>query len=205
MIDDFAFPTAESRMITFQIGAICVNWSQIDASLGMILGKYIKVPSEHINVATSVLDLSRKCELIKALAFIAEDRRPYGKLEKALNFLDSELRPIRNRYVHDSYSFFTGKNTRKVFRTKIVSIQSFKKELFTKAEHPVTQEELITFNADLDVFGQFIVGHLMGMLLTRESAKANALEAFDAVLKESFDNLVDVIKRYRSQSKPKLR
>lgn len=201
MIDDFAYPTAESRMITFQIGAICVNWSQIDAHLGIILGKYIKAPLDHISVATSIIDLSRKCELIKALAFIVDDQKTYEKLEKALNFLDGSLRPIRNRYVHDSYSFFTGKNTRKAFKTKIINIQSFQKELSTKTEKPVTQEELISFNGDLDIFAQYIVGHLMGLILKRENAEADALVAFDAVVKESYDNLVAVIKRYRSHSK----
>ncbi|MER9933744.1 hypothetical protein [Mesorhizobium sp. M0088] len=203
MIDDFVYPTAESRMITFQIGAICVNWSQIDAHLGMILGKYIKAPSAHLDVATSILDLSRKCELIKALAFIVEDRKSYAKLEKALHFLDNDLRPTRNRYVHDSYSFFTGKNTRKIFRTKVVGIQSFKKELFTRSEQPITQEELTTFNSDLDIFSQYIVGHLMAMILERSKLKEDAIKAFDEVSKEAYGNLAAVIKRYRSPSTPK--
>jgi hypothetical protein len=198
MIDDFAYPTAESRMITFQIGAICVNWSQIDGNLGMTLGKYMRVPIRHINIATSIIDLSRKCELIKAFAFIVEHRKTYLQLEKALNFLDNDLRPIRNRYVHDSYSFFTGDHIRSAFKTRIVNVKSFTKELLTRNVEPISAVELSGFNADLDACAMYLTGHLLTLMVDKEKAEPAAYASLTKVRDEAYDKLVDTITRYRS-------
>jgi hypothetical protein len=200
MIDEFAYPTAESRMITFQIGAICVNWSQIDGNLGIILGKYMRAPSAHIDIATSIIDLSRKCELIKAFAFIAESRETYLRLEKALNFLDNNLRPIRNRYVHDSYSFFTGNHIRSAFKTRIVNVQSFTKELVVRTVEPVSAAELAAFNADLDVCAMYLTGHLITLMTDQEKAEPSFYASFLNVCDETYKNLSETIARYKSKT-----
>lgn len=200
MIDEFAYPTAESRMITFQIGAICVNWSQIDGDLGMILGKYMQAPTAHVDIATSIIDLSRKCELIKAFAFIAECRDTYLRLEKALNFLDNDLRPIRNRYVHDSYSFFTGDHKRSAFKTRVVTVQSFTKELLIRKVEPVSAGELASFNDDLDTCAMYLVGHLVTLMVDQEKAEPAAYASLTKVYNEAYDKLSDTIARYRSKT-----
>ena len=200
MIDDFAYPTAESRLITFQIGAVCVNWSQIDATAGAILGNYMHVPSTHIDLATGIIDLSRKCELIKAFAFLAERRETYIKLEKALNFLDNDLRPIRNRYVHDSYSFFTGDHIRKAFKTRVANSQSFTKKLITRSVEPISASELTSFNTDLDICAMYLTGRLITMMVDPKKADPSAHASLVKVCNETYEKLLDTITRYRSKT-----
>ncbi|CDZ33282.1 Hypothetical protein NGAL_HAMBI1145_17540 [Neorhizobium galegae bv. officinalis] len=201
MIDEFTYPTAESKLITFQIGAICVSWSQIDSCLGIILGHYMKVEAAHTDVATSIIDLPRKCELIKALAFLAEDRKTYLKLERALNFLDNALRPVRNRYVHDSYSFFTGDHIRTIMKAQVINTKSFTKELVTRQKHPVTASELAAFNKDLDVLAHFLAGQYIRLIVDPSIAEENAMSALHNVLEDACDELSALIKRYSSKTK----
>lgn len=199
MIDEFQFPTPESKLITFHIGAVCVNWSSIDASLGFILGIYMKVEPAQWDVATSIIDLSRKCELVKALSFIYDERKSHNRLAKALNFLDGTLRPIRNRYVHDSYSFFTGGHIRKIYKTQIINVQSFQKELRTRRVEGITVEEISTFNSDLDACSMVLTAHLLNLMVDREVAKPDAMRAMIAVSEGYYQALEAVMKRHASK------
>lgn len=200
MIDEFAYPTTESRMIALQIGGVCVNWSAIDSTLGFILGKYMKV-DEHIGVATGILDMNRKCELVKALSFIADDKQRHKRLVKVLNFLDGELRPIRNRYVHDNYSFFTGENIRKIFKAKIVKPQAFQMALITQEQVNVSADEIESFNNDLNACAMFLTYHLLGTIIKPEKAEPKAMEAFTAVGEDSYSKILSVMKRYATKPK----
>lgn len=161
----------------------------------------MKAPAAHLDIATSVVDLSRKCELIKAFSVTADVRKTYERLEKALNFLDNDLRPVRNRYIHDNYSFFTGNHLRKAFKTRVVKSQAFKRELLTRSEGPITAEEISLFNQDLDSVAMFLVSHLINMMVDAEKVESRAIEALRQVHEEHWNKLLGTIKRYRSSTK----
>lgn len=198
MIDDFAYPTTESRLIALQLGALCIEWSQIDHTLGLLLGHYMKFPYSHFDLAVGHIDFSRKCELSGALSFLYDERGVYNKLNRALKFIDNDLRPIRNRYVHDSYSFFTGDNLKRVFKAKVINVQSYTKELITRTESKVSSAEVSQFNKDIHVCGAYLISHLIGRMAVNTGASPEFMDAATKVGEEAYSELSAVIERYRS-------
>ena len=199
MLDDFAYPTIESKLIVLQIGLVCVNWSSIDNLLGLILGHYINAPNGHLDIATSIVDLSRKCELISGLSFLTEDKTRHTNLVRTLNFIDNDLRPRRNRYVHDGYRFFTGDNIRLISKLHIKNVQSRTQKLTTWTAEPVTSEEISAFNADLDTIATFLSSYFLSVIA--KPVSENAEIALGKVCEDAQDGIISLMQRYRSKPK----
>ncbi len=128
-------------------------------------------------------------------------KNSYKRLEAALNFLDNDLRPTRNRYVHDNYSFFTGENIRRIVRTKVVNVQAFQKQLITRTEHPVTASELVLFNEDLERCASYLAYRFIALLSDPDKANPQAIEAIHEVGDDYYSALSEVIAKYKSRTK----
>lgn len=165
-VEEFFYADDKTRKITFYIGVCCIEWSTLDEAIGSILGLYMKVKSGQFHIATGIIDLSRKCELVKALSFIQDLKAVHDRLVKILNFVDNTLRPIRNRYVHDCYDLLGGRATRTVYKAKIVNVQAFKKELVTSQDHKISVPELIEFNNAVVACSQTVMFHGLNMANT---------------------------------------
>lgn len=87
------------------IGFLCLFWSRIELWLGGILWGLMEPIDEHVAAITITnMSFSEKISAALALGF---QRRPsdewFKTLKKTLDEIDNDLRPQRNRFVHDHW------------------------------------------------------------------------------------------------------
>jgi hypothetical protein len=133
------------------LGLACISWSLLEDVVGDTLAELI--PLEHedgADIAGAVnanVDFRSKLQVLLAVGFV---RKPgdnwFYELEHLINRIDNELRPERNRYVHDVWRIDLGEAQAEIVRitrgSKLKRPQAFQMELVTKTETPIIWEEL---------------------------------------------------------------
>jgi hypothetical protein len=135
------------------IGYVCITWAVLETEIDKLL--IMLTPLEYGEVGESILGNSNirdKIRMLKALAFI---RKPadewYDELERTLNFIDSELRIGRNRYIHDLWiqqATYQDKElressiARRTRGAKVVNEQARKRKLSLFRDVPIKAEEI---------------------------------------------------------------
>jgi hypothetical protein len=87
------------------IGAASIAWTTIDSALAHFLAELIPLPdmaSRHIIVAAT--DTRAKIEMARSFARLRlRDDTKFHALDGLLNLIDNDLRPRRNRIIHDNW------------------------------------------------------------------------------------------------------
>lgn len=130
--------------ITSGLGYICVFWAWLERSIDEMIEVLVPLEKGDISRAvTASADQRGKVELIRAAAFVHKiDDKWFKKLEAVLDEIDRELRPKRNRFVHDVWIRPSGRLERLTKRTKFTRPQAFARTLSTEQRTPVKMSEV---------------------------------------------------------------
>jgi hypothetical protein len=86
-----------------EIGVVCVLWTKLELMLDVLLLGLLESSCETTaSVILTTMNLREKVAAIKVIGFKKKSSDQwFADLDAALNTIDEELRPERNRYVHD--------------------------------------------------------------------------------------------------------
>lgn len=123
-ISPFAIKSYDDE-IALAIGRVCIAWNFLELTANQYLADIIPVrvmSDKHILAAD--LDLRGKLKLLHDFAFTRITNEPMReKLKSIIDRIENEIRPKRNRAVHDHWVFGSG-TTQLEFRTKVGRVQS---------------------------------------------------------------------------------
>lgn len=127
------------------IGEVAIWWSAIETMahglairLTILNEPAMNTPKGRDQLNLVLVNMGQRdlFSAVKALAFDASKDDLFPRLEPLLNVLDNDIRPERNRYIHDSW-FATGELAERTSRSaRIVNAQARLKEL--RAFHKTT-------------------------------------------------------------------
>jgi hypothetical protein len=137
------------RKHSSQIGRLCVLWSGLEWDLTLLLAALSAVedPTSK-NVLLGSMDMREKIPAVLALAFKRQrSERWFDSLSTLLNAIWNELRPERNRMVHDFWMIVpTEANPSQIqrvqFKPSVINTQSRTKQLKLAKSKAVTPEEI---------------------------------------------------------------
>lgn len=116
-----------------EIGRMCVYWSELERSVSVFVYVMLKIEDRiSSNVVAGALDFRAKLHVALPLAF---DRKPsdqwYKDVEQTINIIDNNLRPERNRIIHDTWVSLPGldKALRMRIQGKVIRTQSRTQEI----------------------------------------------------------------------------
>jgi hypothetical protein len=111
------------------IGYVCIEWGLLEGTFDRFMRQLLNWT--HRDEVTHILNmnirLSEKITLIRAIGTMySPSRRWLAKLTKALATVDGEIRPLRNRFVHDMWHVGESEPfSRRTRTTTITRPQSF--------------------------------------------------------------------------------
>lgn len=134
-----------------RIGHICISWAHLETKLDYLLIKLIPVEGGEAaaNVIVGNVDFREKLQMVLGLGFLKKPSVEwFNYLRSVLVIIDNELRPERNRHVHDLWTprTDTGEILRRTLKTAIIKPQAFQTELSTQTITKISPEELDAFN-----------------------------------------------------------
>jgi hypothetical protein len=140
------------------IGDVCIYWSHIEDHVhGLILhlamyqdDAFEKKPVYQIlHGVVCQLDLRQKISAAKVLAHnVTQPTDFYERAESLLNYVDNELRPERNRYVHDLWEYQDGRIVRNSMNPRVIKPQSRMREVRLISEKEFASVDEITAFAE---------------------------------------------------------
>lgn len=116
-----------------EIGRMCLYWSELEMEVSLALDQLSAVQDRVVrNVFVGAIDFRAKLHALLPIAF---DKRIndlwYENIEALVNHIDNDLRPERNRIIHDSWIEMPGRDEPHRMRIfgKVVKPQSRTREL----------------------------------------------------------------------------
>ncbi len=130
-----------------EIGRLCIYWSELEMYVSLFLNDLMAIEDKTSgNVVFGLLDFRSKLQTLLPMGFA---RKPtaewYASLEKLVNHIDNDLRPERNRMIHDMWSGpfdGSGKSLRMQMTARVVNEQSRTKVLKLALTKTVTAEDI---------------------------------------------------------------
>lgn len=134
------------------IGHICMEWGRLEHSLTEFID--LLTPLEAGDVSRSItvgMDVRAKVQTIRALSYL---RKPSDKwfenMTLYLDYIDNDLRPRRNRIIHDTWYVPSGRLSRTTRQIKFQRPQAFQLVLKTETIVPVKLAELRKMKKELE-------------------------------------------------------
>ena len=129
-------PRSRASELAEAIGDVCIQWAAIeDVVSGLVLHTWAYL--EHafetsaswdlLALVLDTADIRQKVSITKLLAHhVKNPNSPdfFERVEKIMNYLDNEVRPERNRYIHDTWYLSAGTVIRRDNSPKIQRVQS---------------------------------------------------------------------------------
>lgn len=138
-----AHPTLEAH--AQEIGRLCIYWSELELYVTLFLIDLLDIEDKTSkNVIAGLLDFRAKLQTLLPMGFA---RKPsddwYAGLEKAVNHIDNDLRPERNRMIHDTWTGpEEGSSLRMQLSARVVNAQSRTKVLTLAVTKQVKAEDI---------------------------------------------------------------
>jgi hypothetical protein len=141
--------------ISAAIGKACFWWIEIERlvrhstlNLARSLSRAFDDDRPHriLDLAVGTLDMRQKIVVAKAYAHLIPGPHPedlYDRVEALFNYIDNEVRPERNRYVHDQWGFIDDAAFRLNHSLRIVRPQARKRQLRLHTKREYQQIDLI--------------------------------------------------------------
>lgn len=134
------------------LGLACIAWSGLESKVDEFLVELIPLPRGNTEgIVTSAIDFRAKLKMLVNLAF--ENKYSdlwFLEIQTLVNRIDNELRPERNRYVHDTWVIETNETDVAIMRlTKAARLRkpkSFELELVTETKRRIDQAELASLS-----------------------------------------------------------
>jgi len=126
------------------IGHLCIAWSSLESLTDLFLTVLLKMGRPDVNSAViHNADTREKWQMIISVGFLKQINTDwYGRLLSLMNHIDNDLRPERNRMVHDrwDYSQATIKRFRPIAR--VLKIQSRELAFRDGESKPISEEDV---------------------------------------------------------------
>ncbi len=145
------------------IGYVCIYWAALEHGIDSLLQTITPLePGKVSESITANADMCDKLQMLKALGFVRKPNDPWFlHIEQVINQIDNELRPERDRFIHDAWVGLkpVKRHTR---RTSLKRSQSRTVELTTYEDVPVQPAEIWKFVneiSDAQVWLKVLEGH----------------------------------------------
>ena len=127
-----------------EIGRLCMIWNRLELAVAILLDDLLDIQHrDTVNILMGALDFRAKVQIAAPLAFSKKKSLDwFERLQSELNSVDNDLRPERNRMVHD---FWSGGGGLPVNRTQLgarVVKDQRDKILKLATVKPVTADEI---------------------------------------------------------------
>ena len=144
------------------IGYLCVTWSRLEGTVDALLSVLMNL--DDINASAAVIynmDFRDKLKAARALGYLNKPTDDwYAELEKLINEIDNDLRPERNRMVHDICIDSGDEIFRIANHAKVVREQARKLKLSYGHGKPTPLSDVMT----LVVKVLAVCGHILKLL-----------------------------------------
>jgi hypothetical protein len=138
------------------LGVMCVVWGHLEAQVNLLLGMLLDLNEQKLTeTVTHNLDMRDKLQIVLGLEYLKVQNDAWFTILKwAIERIDNDLRPRRNRMVHDIWTTSAAGDVKKVeTRTGLRKPQAFQLEYFTKIETPMTVDEINLLGHDISLMG----------------------------------------------------
>lgn len=126
------------------IGHLCLVWSWLEGAVDTLL--YVLMESDEADAPTILIynmDFRDKLSAARALGYLKKPNDEwYAELQKLINEIDNELRPARNRMVHDIWLSSGDEVVRITKHAKVVREQARKIRLSFGEGKPMPQSDV---------------------------------------------------------------
>lgn len=115
-MSDIETPYQEYALLSKALGDLCLGWSVLEHTVHDICLHYAgavhhgfdgEEAYDVLHVALAAMDLRQTISVTKAVIHMASSPlspKLYERAEELLNYIDNEMRPERNRFIHDIWS-----------------------------------------------------------------------------------------------------
>lgn len=111
------------------IGYICAHWAWLEKLLALFLEYYIPLDLKVSGAVTANIDFREKIQIALTVGYLhRKSDEWFSDLRELLNYIDNELRPLRNRLIHDEWDYYGDAVWRRQFKTRFIKRQSFAPE-----------------------------------------------------------------------------
>jgi hypothetical protein len=143
--------TGDRDRIASELGYICIHWGWVETALNDIIEFLAPLePGQASQAITGNAEIRSKIQIVRALAFLRQPFKEWFDLMSSiLDWIDSDLRPLRNNYVHSGWFAPKGRRTLRVRKTKFKKPQAFQLVLTTEEDIPIKLRELRRLRNDL--------------------------------------------------------
>jgi hypothetical protein len=138
--------------LALALGNVCIAWGRIEQDLNEFIEKLAPLNEGDISRSiTANLDIRSKIQTIKALAYLRGHSESWFKeMVLILDYIDNNLRPRRNRFIHAGWYIPKGRLTRRTYQIKFERPQSFQLRLQTQSNISSTVREVKQLGDELD-------------------------------------------------------
>jgi hypothetical protein len=203
--DSLEFPTKESHEIAYQIGRVCIAWSNWEVLVSALLASYLRLKDKTRNeLINGAIELRKKMELCRHFAFLIEAPDRFAQVSTLFSLVDNHFRSERNRFVHDYYVFSPQKTERTSHRARLHKIQSRTFRLDSIQTSELQASDIVEFLRDFSTCQQYLAGLVvLGFardLDTKHEEHGQKREAFlraaEKVLQNEFGVLKPILVKY---------
>lgn len=90
---------------TLNVGRLCQEWNEVEMRIGWVFAEVAQIP-EGLRSMVSALAVRDQIAAVRIALVAIAGQNPHerywcGQMGECLNYIDGDLRPRRNRYVHD--------------------------------------------------------------------------------------------------------
>lgn len=133
-----------------QLGYLCIIWTSLENDINTLVATLMSLPvGDERNAVIANVDLRQKIQIALALGYL---KRPsdvwFNHLKSALDKIDNDLRPSRNRYIHDHWMWDQAnvRMMKRTLKTTLKKPQAFQPFEFSSAKDiPVDAKEILGF------------------------------------------------------------
>jgi hypothetical protein len=132
-----------NRKVANRLGRLCMSWSHLELDLTLLLHSLMGVSDPTVNnTILGVMGLREKIQALHTIGFKrAPSRQWYDSLSKTLTMIDNDLRPERNRMIHDFWiTDIDGDLQRSRLNPRVVNVKSRTKAVQLSVNAKITPE-----------------------------------------------------------------
>ena len=125
------------------IGHLCVAWSSLESTTDLFLSVVLNIKPHHIRTAViNNINTREKWKMILSVCFLKQFKDGwYASLTHEMNRIDNDLRPERNRMVHDHWDYRETQIVRRQSVAKVYKNQTVLEYKDVEAK-PVEEREI---------------------------------------------------------------
>lgn len=151
--------SVEHRIYSNRIGRLCTAWGHLELDVTMLLDALtaLKDPVPK-NTILSLMDFREKLQAVKVIGY---DKKPnkiwYEKLASTVNKIENELRPERNRMIHDFWLLMPKRENpdqremqRANFRPKIEKPKPFQTKISLASYEVIKPDDISKLTKDIE-------------------------------------------------------